>query len=166
MALWHVKRKWMLLLLIFLALVVCASLLMHLLYGIGFEVLGLVKPVTIFQYSGFLLFAVGINYYRNIFVKMPKEFLDLLIIIAFFCVMATGFEVIWSFFFWFSTFINTYTTSTVVLDALTYVPANTSLYTDFSLNFSAKKNFLLLMISVYSVYFLHLIRTEKMHQKG
>ena len=157
----HVEKKLMLILIILLALVVCLSLLMHLSYGLGFEVLGLVKPVTIFQYSGFLLFASFINYYRKFFLGMSNVLLDALTVLAFFSVMATGFEVIWSFCFWFSAYINAHTTSTVLLDALTYVPANTALYNDFSLNFSAKKNFLLLMISVYSVYFLHLVRLDR-----
>ncbi|MFH1331800.1 MAG: hypothetical protein ABIH63_00765 [archaeon] len=158
----HLEKKLMLLIIILLALFVCLSLVMYLLYGLGFEFFGLVKSVTIFQYSGFLLFALLLNYYRRFFFRMSNVLLDLLIVLGFFCVMATGFEALWSLFFWFSAYVNTHTTSTVVLDALTYIPANTVLYKEFSLYFSAKKNFLLLMISVYWIYFLNLIRLERL----
>ena len=137
--------------------------------GLGFEFFNAIKPATIIQYSGFLSFAFFLQIIKPLFVKFPKQVLNILILFGFFAMMATLFEVFWSFHFWFSTYelnvVSGQTANTVTLDTLIYTPIQElramMFYDSYSLNLSAKKNMLYFAIAVYFTYVMNSIWVRK-----
>jgi len=85
----------------------------------------------------------------------------LLIIAGFLAIMATGFETLWSFFYWFAILGQNQATDISTLDSLDYRPQYNLLLDQVNLNFSAKKNVFLLFSSIYFTYFMHGIKQEK-----
>jgi hypothetical protein len=143
-----------------------------------YEFFGRVKPITFFQYSGFLTFAFLLEIFKPLIKKIDKRILSIFLIIGFFCILATIFEMFWAFHYWFTRYqltvlIEGLPNSVEALDNIEYEPSSTpALFEDFidtySLNRSAKRNTLWFMMSVYFVYFLDrilnrqiLIKTRK-----
>jgi hypothetical protein len=145
------------------------SLSLHISLGVMYEIFGLIKPITLVQYSGFLTFALFLSKLRCLFSKLDKKSLDLLVIVGFLFITGTLFETLWSFDYWFSTYsldvAHGAAENTETLDSAYYLvsPDLTKyyLYKDMRLNTSAKKNVLLFMMSVYFVYFLHSFYTTR-----
>lgn len=151
------------LLIVLLALVNAFSLALFFLTGLDYEVLGLVKPITVWQYSGFLLFAAVLHKARPWFNSISEIILNALIVLGFFAIMATGFEALWSFSYWFASYIKSQVATTAGLDQLTYQPIKNLLADRIGLNPSAKKNFLFLLMSIYFTYFVHRIQSRRDH---
>lgn len=147
-------------LLIFFVLVI--SFILYFTSPEGYEVFGLVKPITFLQYGGFLLFGLLLNLFRKLFYRLDKKTLNILILLGFFVMMAAFFETIWAFDYWFTIQgANEDVANTEVLDAVSYVPHNQMAYDKFYLNTSAKKNTLLLFCAIYFVYFCCDIKRSK-----
>ncbi|PIN94495.1 hypothetical protein COU56_02565 [Candidatus Pacearchaeota archaeon CG10_big_fil_rev_8_21_14_0_10_31_9] len=150
-------------------IVFIVSVLVRLEKGLGFEFFNAIKPATIIQYSGFLSFAFFLQIIKPLFVKFPKQVLNILILFGFFAMMATLFEVFWAFHFWFSTYelnvVSGQIANTATLDTLTYTPIQElramMFYDSYSLNFSAKKNMLYFAIAVYFTYVMNSIWVRK-----
>lgn len=147
-----------------------AGLVLYFTIPQGYEVLGRVKPVTIMQYSGFLAFAFLLQITRTIFKKLSPLILNLLIIFSFLFVMATFFETIWAFNYWFSNYelsvLEGNPKNSVTLDDEFYVPsadlADYIIFDTVPLNLSSKTFTLLLMIGVYFIFYLVEIKNNRM----
>lgn len=142
-----------------MALIFLLSLLLYLITGTGYEICNTIKPTTIMQYSGFLLFGLMLHHSRKALSRLNDGLHDILILLGFFVMMATSFEMLWAFFLWFSKY--TILQGAISIDSITYIPLNKAMYGDFSLNVSAKKNTLLFFIGMYWTYYFHTIRWEK-----
>lgn len=133
--------------------------------GNEYEIFGLVKPITIIQYSGILSFMFFLWVTKPFFMKMGRTKLQLLIILGFLFAMATFFEMLWSFNYWFSIYstkvIKDFPENSETLDELTYTPKLNYFYQQVPLNQSAKRNTLFFFMSIYFIYFLKNIETEK-----
>jgi hypothetical protein len=134
-----------------------------LIFGPSSEIFGIVKPITLFQYAVFVAFAMTVNLYLSKIAKYKNQ----LLVLGFLFILASGYEVLWNFFFWFSNYgfygINT------DIDSITYndlrhkfvMPFNISLniteYEYFkskpvNLNVNSKLSFLIFFCSLYFVY--------------
>lgn len=133
------------------------SLFFFLKHGFGWEFFGIIKPATLMQYSAFILFAVFVSFLQPIFLKMNAETYNLLLILVFFCIMATFFEMLWAFQAWFSFFTKTPVTSLYELDMLQY----TMVAGIENCNFGAKRNTLFFFMALYSFYFLNGLKMER-----
>lgn len=71
-----------------------------LMYGFTSEVVSVLKPITVFQYSTFLWFAFFVTSFRKELERSKR--LQAYLIIGFFVAMATFYEVLFNFFYWFS----------------------------------------------------------------
>ncbi|MFH0867992.1 MAG: hypothetical protein V1831_01650 [Candidatus Woesearchaeota archaeon] len=144
-------------------------LFLYVIKGALYEVLGLVKPITLVQYTGFLAFALFLNKIRFLFLKMSKKSLNLLIVIGFLFITGTLFEMLWSFNYWFSTYTLDVASGAPenpeTLDsAIYFVPPDSvkyNLYENMPLITSAKKNLLFFMMSLYFVYFLNKLDSKR-----
>jgi len=140
-----------------------ASTLLHLIGGLGYEIFGYVKPITIIQLSGFASFALFLGFFRKAASRLDKVMLNALIVIAFMLVMGTLFEMLWSFGYWFSTYeleitLKGLPQSSEILDEVVYIPSSLNnrivWNEETSLNTSAKLCTLSFMMSVYLLVFL------------
>jgi len=68
------------------------------------ELIGVLKVITAIQYTIFLSFAFLFNMIVGRYKNKIIEHKEFIITIAFFVLMATGYEVLWNFFFWFSNY--------------------------------------------------------------
>ena len=134
----------------------------------GYEVLDRVKPVTIMQYSGFLAFAFLLQITKPVFRRLSPLILNLLIIFSFLFVMATFFETIWAFNYWFSNYelsvLEGNPKTSVTLDDEVYVPsavlADYILFDTVPLNLSSKTFTLLLMTGIYFIFYLSRLKNK------
>ena len=138
-----------------------------------YEVFGYIKPITFIQYSGFLLFILILRRFKHIFYKHNLNFM---IAIGFVFLMATSFEVMWAFGYWFSvnTIINQeHINSAYYLDTIEYIPSTEFLYNYFggkfdenkNFNVISKKNTLFMFMAIYYLYFLLDIKNESIHNR-
>ncbi|MFH1510699.1 MAG: hypothetical protein ABIF10_03330 [Candidatus Woesearchaeota archaeon] len=156
--------------LILASAILAISIVLDLTAPLDYEIFKIVKPITITQYSGFLSFAMLLWTIEHVFRALNKNQIAFLIIFAWLAVMATLFETLWSFSYWFAQF-QVQTISGVLpadsetLDTLQYTPS--TILSDFnleqsrSLNRSAKRNTLFLAMSTYFVYFLTAFNKRK-----
>lgn len=70
----------------------------------GYEIAGVVKPITVLQYSAFLSFMFALELSKNVFSKISGRTLNLLTILGFLFILASLFEMLWSFGYWFSNY--------------------------------------------------------------
>jgi len=152
--------------LILSTLVLIFSISYGLMSGFTSEILGMIKPITVFQYSCFFTFALLLNKY----LQKLNPYKEKLLTIGFLFLLASGYEVLWNFFFWFSNYgfygINT------DIDEITYndlrhkfvLPFNLSLNiteTEYfenkpvNLNINSKISFLVFICSLYFIFKLH-----------
>lgn len=151
---------------ILLALICIISIILYKINPYGYEVFNGIKPATYFQYSAFLLFALLLFKYKHLFQNLNNHYLNIFIIVAFGLLMATGYEMLWSFGVWFS--INSVVDKenvnrAVSLDALTFEPTPNEFVElkQRNLNFISKKNTLFFFMSLYFLYFLNNLRIRK-----
>ena len=141
------------------------SVIMDLVTDSGFEVLYIVKPVTVEQFSGFLSFMLLLEIMRPFMRRLNSYQRRFFLIFGFLLIMGTMFEMIWSFDYWFTDYgirvLSDGREGVALLDSLdynsTYQGSNQyieALYDERSLNASAKRNALYFMISVYLVFYL------------
>lgn len=137
------------------------ALFLNFTMDLGKEILN-IKPISYVQYFGFFAFALGLYLVKGYFEKFPKRVVNILVIIGFLGIMATFFEALWSFNYWFATYnvavLNGSPAGSKTLDGLTYSPSpdlrDYYFYSSMSLNQSAKKNVLFFFMSVYFVFFI------------
>ena len=153
-------------------------------FGIGFQsgfandVFNLIKPITIFQYSTFLAFAFVLNAFREEIRKNPWK--DVLLVIGFFVAMATFYEVLFNFFYWFSLY-NFYGLGSnldslrnvvseqriTIFNVTNYFNLTTTQQLDKSgiyptnLNLVSKYVVLFFFAAIYWIYFIHDLKNEK-----
>lgn len=138
------KNIFYFLILIFLVI----NIFLHNIKDVGWELLGLIKPITLVGYFGFLTFAFTLSYLKKPLQKIEREYL---IIIGFLFLMATFFEVMWSFNYWFSL-----VEEGKDIDIIEYQPKRNLLTEEaINLNQSTKINVLWFFMSVYFLYFVH-----------
>lgn len=147
----------------------CALLIIAVIYGrlYGFttaEMFNLfIKPITVIQIALFLMGVLVIDTYLYKLKNSKKA----AIIICFLLLMLFGFEVLWSFFFWFSTY--EFAGVQANIDALNYTPNNeyqialnnatltVTRNEPVSLNYAAKMNMLAFFLALYLLYQLILL---------
>jgi hypothetical protein len=143
-------------------------------YGFSAEYFYIAKPITIFQYTAFLAFALFVTSFTEKLRNSPR--LDIYLIIGLLVTMASFYEVLFNFFYWFSLF-NFYGLGTN-LDALkNLVPYNvlfnqtttdllqkSGLY-PVNLNFASKISVLIFFCSLYWIYFINNSRKNKSLEK-
>lgn len=126
----------------------------------GFEIFNSMKPITLVQYSSFVSFALLLEILR-FKLRIRAEYRALTLVLVFLCVMATLFEMLWSFGYWFSTYelkvMGGATENSETLDEASYQPSqqlrNYYFYQSMSLNQSAKKNTLFFFMSIYLLWY-------------
>jgi len=143
-------------------------------YGFTSEIFYFFKPVTVFQYTAFLAFAFFVTSFRERLKKSPR--LEIYFIVGFLVAMASFYEILFNFFYWFSLF-NFYGLGTD-LDALkNLVPYNllfnqttadvlqkSGLY-PVNLNFASKISVLIFFCSAYWLYLVYSLRKNKNLEK-
>jgi hypothetical protein len=136
-------------------------------YGFTSEVFYVAKPITVFQYSAFLAFVFFVTSFSDRMRRSSK--LEIYLIIGFLVAMASFYEILFNFFYWFSLY-NFYGLGSN-LDALkNLVPYNllfnqttaqilqkSGLY-PVNLNFASKITVLIFFCSLYWIYFIHNLR--------
>lgn len=137
------------------SIILVISIIFHFSTELGFEFFGMVKPITVIQYSGFVTFALILNVCKPLLLKANKE---LLMVFLFVIMMASLFEMLWSFGYWFSTYEikvkEGLPESSDTLDTLNYNPEREYIfYKNTSLNSSAKFNTMVFVMSVYFIWF-------------
>lgn len=130
-----------------------------------YEIYNAVKPITILQYSGFVLFAFLIHLAKPKLERLNDRWIDILVIFCFFAAMAVFFEVLWVYFYWFSVFTGLGTADQLVLDSISYTPHGQYLYKSLSLNVAIKHNVFLFFLLLYALYTLHWIKLERLLEK-
>ena len=146
-------------LLLIFSIILIISVIFHFTTDLGFELFGMIKPITVIQSSGFIVFALILNKFKPFFLRLKKPKRELLIIFAFAITTVYLFEMLWSFGYWFSTYeikvIEGMPGNSLTLDTLNYNPVREYLfYKNTSLNSSAKFNTLMFMMGIYSIWFL------------
>lgn len=160
---------------IFFAVLSAVIFCVGLMYGLTSQLFHFGKPITFFQYSAFLAFALFINSCKEKLEESNKK--DIYIIAGFFIAMVSFYEVLFNFFYWFSLY-NFYGVGTD-LDALrnlierqnfnvtylfnmTNVEAlnRTGIY-PVNLNLASKLVVLLLFCSLYWIYFIQNLNRKK-----
>lgn len=157
-------------------------------YGFTSEVLVFLKPITAVQYTAFFAFAFFANAFAEKMGKSHRK--NLYMAIAFFIAMASFYEILFNFFYWFTlynfsgistnldalrnsimlqqhnftTLINSLNSSSILstsLNASTIEILNRSGIFPVNLNLASKIFVLLFFSSLYFIYFLHnLIQKE------
>lgn len=152
------------LLLIFILLIFIISLILLDISEPTFEIAGIVKPSTIFQYSLFLLFCMMLIKIKPMFYKLKQMWINIFIIFSFFLLMATFFEVFWAFNYWFaihSTINKDSIEYAIELDNVKYIPIEKLVSVDSgNMNFVTKKNTAFFFMALYFVYYLINIKYE------
>jgi len=146
----------------FMVIVLIFAIILKFTTGLDYEFLGQIKPITMIQYLGFLVFALTINKYKEPLYTLLKGNIDLSIILVLFVIMASTFEMMWAFGYWFSTYnlkvIEGLPDNSNTLDTLVYTPTENSRwfyqYSNKSLNTSAKMTTMLFMMAIYSLIVL------------
>jgi len=160
---------------IFFTVLSAAIFCVGLVYGLTSELFYFGKPITFFQYSAFLAFALFINSFKEKLEKSNKK--NIYIIAGFLIAMISFYEVLFNFFYWFSLY-NFYGVGTDI-DALrnlieqqkfnvTYlfnmtniqVLNKTGIY-PVNLNLASKLVVLLLFCSLYWIYFVQNLNSKK-----
>jgi hypothetical protein len=145
--------------------------LIGLFYGFSQQVFYFAKPITLFQYTTFLAFAFSLQAFKENFERDLTWKKQVYLIVGFFIAMASFYEVLFNFFYWFSLY-NFYGIGTD-LDALknllesqkfnvtslfnmtnTEILNKTGIY-PVNLNFASKLVVLLFFSSLYWIYFIH-----------
>lgn len=151
------------LLMILLIIVISICWLLHSTNPLDYEILGAVKPITIIQFSSFILFALMLDYARPLIRKVNFNFAY---IIIFLLILGTLFEMLWSFNFWFATYsinvLEGQSKGAETLDKLEYEVGqyNKFIEKERSLNLSAKKNSLFFIMSVYLLFFVWRVEND------
>lgn len=143
-------------------------------YGFTTEIFYFFKPVTVFQYTAFLAFVFFATSFSETLKKSP--YLELYLIIGFLVAMASFYEVLFNFFYWFSLF-NFYGLGTNLDTLKNLVPYNllfnqttaqvlqkSGLY-PVNLNFASKISVLIFFCSLYWIYFISNLRKNKSSEK-
>lgn len=82
-------------------IVLVFSVVYGMVYGFAnSEILGVLKPITVFQYSCFLFYALLITKYIHKIQPYKYKILPF----VFLLLLASGYEVVWNFLFWFSNY--------------------------------------------------------------
>lgn len=131
-----------------------------------FEIFNSMKPITLVQYSSFVSFALLLEMLRPK-LRIKTEHRALTLVLVFLCVMATLFEMLWSFGYWFSTYelrvMEGAIENSDTLDTINYTPSSQLreyyFYQNRSLNQSAKKNTLFFFMSIYLLWYV--LREDK-----
>jgi len=131
-----------------------AILVFCIIYSIAYsltypEFFGIVKPISIIQYSGFLLFALVLN---NLYEKYKPWFTENksnLIVIGMFFLMATLYEAVWTFQYWFSLY-GIYGLETDI-DEIDFHPMEGRISYPYNMNVNSKHFWLWAFCSLYFV---------------
>lgn len=142
-----------------LTIILTISIVLYKMSGYDYEVGGMIKPATYMQYSAFMLFGLLLFKYQYLFLRVSRYWLNIFIIVAFGLLMATGYEMMWSFGYWFSvhSVVDKDNVDKVTsLDSLTFTPTPNKFLElkSRNLNFISKKNSLFFFMSLYFVYYL------------
>ena len=157
-----IKLRWILIDFILL-LIFIFSLIGYYQLSIGTEFFGYLKPATIFQFSLLLLFMCLIETFSKELTKLININKSFFIILCFFLLMGTFFEMMWAFNYWFTVqgVINVKEVDkAITLDTIGYEPTNEMIYDamgdykDKNLNFSAKKNTCYFFMALYLLMFV------------
>jgi len=146
-------------------------------YGFTNDFLGIVKPITLFQYSAFLSYAFFVAAYKEKLARSNKK--EFYLIIGFFLAMVSFYEVMFNFFYWFSLYnfygfgsnldaVRNLMSSqrpgilniTSILNITQQQLENTGLY-PVNLNFASKLMVLLFFSSLYWIYVIHNAMKER-----
>lgn len=87
---------------IFFTAVSLISFFVGIAYGFTSDVLFLLKPITLFQYSVFLAFAFHITSIKDRIKRGPTY---IFLILGFFVAMASFYEILFNYFFWFAQYV-------------------------------------------------------------
>lgn len=111
------------------------------------EFFDIIKPATLIQYTSFFLFALIVNKLVEDYKTWFRENKTTLIMISFFVFMAFAYEVVWTFFYWFSNY-NFYGIGTDI-DEITYLPIEGRISYPYNLNVNSKMFWLGAFCSLY-----------------
>ena len=154
---------------IIFAIIATAIFSVGLEYGFTSEVFYFAKPITLFQYTAFLAFAFFVTSFSE-GLKRSKR-LDFYLIIGFFVVMVSCYEILFNFFYWFSlyNFLGIGTNLDTLKNLVPYnllfnqttmqILQENGLY-PVNLNFASKISVLIFFCSLYWVYFIHNLRKK------
>jgi len=156
------------------AIVSVVVFLIGMVYGFTSEYFYFAKPITIFQYTAFLAFALFVTSFTEKLRTSPR--LDIYLIIGFLVIMASFYEVLFNFFYWFSLF-NFYGLGTDLDTLKNLVPYNmlfnqtaaevlqkSGLY-PVNLNFASKISVLIFFCSVYWTYLTFSLKRNRNIEK-
>jgi hypothetical protein len=137
------------------------ALILNFTTNTNFEIFYSIKPITLAQYSGFLSFALLLELVRPK-LKLKLKYKNIILAFIFMFVMATSFEMLWSFGYWFSTYelrvMEGAVENSDTLDMINYTPSSQLreyyFYQNRSLNQSAKKNTLFFFMGIYLLWYM------------
>lgn len=161
---------------LFFAAISLISFIIGIYFDFASEIMGLLKPITVFQYSVFLAFAF---YITSIKERLRKGPIEIFLIIGFLIAMASFYEILFNYFFWFAQYSqygfktnldalrNTFPYSTNITLVISGNDINqlikSGLY-PISLNIASKVSTLVFFCSLYWVYLIHEIKKNKLRE--
>jgi len=160
---------------IFFTAISLVSFYIGILYGFTAEAFYLLKPITVFQYSVFLAFA---SYITSIKERIRKSRMEVFIVIGFLIAMASFYEILFNYFFWFAQYTQYgFTNLDLIRNTVPYATnitliisakdveqlAKAGLY-PVSLNVASKISTLVFFCSLYLLYLI--FDVKRMEIKG